>query len=314
MTQFLIMKTISTLIIPILLLGVFSSCFSLQPPDKRVKTTQRPLSQTNEITNVSERINQTKETVQYEKTLISNRIRCISADADNVWIATDQGVSRYIRKTDKWVSYTQADGLVDDSVNALSVDGNLVWFVTDEGVSQYNIQTNKWRIFKRQDGLANERVSSIAIDGNYVWFGTQSGLNRYDKTIDSWAVRPKKDGLVSNNIKTIAVEPEYVWVGTAADKRSRDDYRMMSMRDRKPSTGGVSRYQRSTDSWNNYTKADGLIGEAITTIAVGEDTVWFGTHNSGVSSYSKTDQTFIGTYTKTDLLVSNKIRSIVIDS
>jgi ligand-binding sensor domain-containing protein len=304
------MKRISKLIILFFLLGSFSGCFSLQPPNKRIEIVQQPLPQTNTI---SETVDKTKGSVQYKKTLISNRVRCISADSDNVWIATDQGVSRYIRKTDSWVSYTRADGLVDDAVNALAVDGNLVWFATNEGVSQYNVQTNKWRIFKKQDGLASERVSSIAVDGNYVWFGTESGLNRYDKTIDSWAVRSKKDGLISNNIKTIAVESEYVWVGTIADKQSRDDFRFMDIREKKPSAGGVSRYQRSTDSWNNYSKADGLIGEEITTIAVGEDTVWFGTYNSGVSSYSKTDQTFIGTYTKTDLLVSNKIRSIVVD-
>ena len=321
MTQLMIMKTISNLIILIFLLGTFSACFSLQAPDKQIETEKQTINQTNTI---SERIDKTKGSVQYEKTLISNRVRCISADSDNVWIATDQGVSRYIRQTDKWVPYTQADGLADDSVNALAVDGNYaknnddlrsyVWFGTDEGVSQYNLKTDKWRLFKRQDGLASDAVSSIAIDGNYVWFGTENGLNRYDKTIDSWAVRSKKDGLISNNIKTIAVEPEYVWVGTGADKRSRDDFRFMDIRERKPSTGGVSRYQRSTDSWNNYSKADGLIGEEITTIAIGEDTVWFGTYNSGVSSYSKTDQTFIGTYTKTDLLVSDKMRSIVVDS
>ena len=311
MTQFMVMKRISILIILAFLSGSFSACFTLQPPDKQMKTVQQPLPQTNTI---SERVDKTKGAVQYEKTLISNKIRCISADSDNVWIATEQGVSRYIRKMDSWVSYTRADGLVDDAVNAVAIDGNLVWFATDEGVSQYNLQTNQWRIFKRQDGLASERVSSIAVDGNYVWFGTENGLNRYDKTIDSWAVRSKKDGLISNNIKTIAIETEYIWVGAGIDKRrGDDDFRFRDSRDKKKPTGGVSRYQRSTDSWNNYSKTDGLIGEEVTTIAVGEDTVWFGTYNSGVSSYSKTDQTFIGTYTKTDLLVSNKTRSIVVD-
>ena len=83
-----------------------------------MKTIQQPLPQTDAVlrssllrNSLSERINKTKGTVQYEKTLISNRVRCISADSDNVWIATDQGVSRYIRKTDSWVSYTRADGL-----------------------------------------------------------------------------------------------------------------------------------------------------------------------------------------------------------
>jgi len=304
------MKRISIPIILFFLIGSFSACLTLQPPGEQMKTVQQTIPQTNNT--ISERINKVKGEVQYEKTLISNRVRCISADSDNVWIATDQGISRYIKKTGSWVSYTQADGLVDDAVNAVAVDGSLVWFATNEGVSQYNLQTNEWRIFKRQDGLASEKVSSIAVDGNYVWFGTESGLNRYDKTIDSWAVRTKKDGLISNNIKTIAVENEYVWVGTGADKSSRDRRDFWDRR-RKPSKGGVSRYQRSTDSWNNYSKADGLIGEEITTIAVSEDTVWFGTYDSGVSRYSKTDQTFVETLTKTDLLTSDKIRSIVVD-
>ena len=221
-------------------------------------------------------------------------------------------MSRLIRKTNSWVAYTQADGLADDAVNAVAVDDNLVWFATNEGVSRYDVQTNTWQTFKRKDGLASERVSCIAVDGNYVWFGTDSGLNRYDKSIDSWAVRSKKDGLISNNIRAISVEPEYVWVGTAEDKRDRDRRRYRDIREKK-SMGGVSRYQRSTDSWNNYSKADGLIGEWITTMAVGEDMVWFGTYKSGVSSYSKTDQTFVGSYTKTDLLVSDKIRSIMVD-
>ncbi len=251
-----------------------------------------------------------KGEVERERYLISNSIRCIAADSDNVWIATDKGISRYDRKTNRWIDYSKENGLADDEVNYVAVDGDLVWCATNFGVSQYDVTKNQWRTFKRQDGLASERISCIAVDGNYVWFGTDSGLNRYDKTIDSWAVRTKKDGLISNNIKTVAVETEYVWVGTGADKRDRRDY---YDRRRKPSRGGVSRYQRSTDSWNNYSKADGLIGEEITAIAVSEDTVWFGTYDSGVSRYSKTDQTFVETLTKTDLLVSDKISVIVVD-
>ena len=245
-----------------------------------------------------------------ERTLVSNEVNCITADSDNVWIATARGVSRWDRQQDKWFHYTMEDGLSNDMVNAVAVDGQWVWFATDEGVSRYDMQTDTFTTFRTIDGLASDQVSSIAVDGNYVWFGTSEGLNRYDKTIDSWAVRTRKDGLVSKVITTIAVEPEYVWVGTGReinpDPHGWDE-------DPRFSRGGVSRYHRDTDSWNNYTKSDGLIDSEIATIAVDDDSVWFGTQKEGVSQYNQVDQTFIKTYTKTDLLKSNIISCIRAD-
>ena len=251
-----------------------------------------------------------EKTWPVERTLVSNEVNCIAADSDNVWIATARGISRWDRQQDKWLHYTMEDGLSNDMVNAVAVDGQWVWFATDEGVSRYDMQTDTFSTFRTIDGLASDQVSSIAVDGNYVWFGTSDGLNRYDKTIDSWAVRTRKDGLVSKVITTIAVEPEYVWVGTGReinpDPHGWDE-------DPRFSRGGVSRYHRDTDSWNNYTKSDGLIDSEIATIAVDDDSVWFGTQDEGVSQYNQIDQTFIKTYTKTDLLKSNMITSIRAD-
>jgi len=245
-----------------------------------------------------------------KRTLISNEVNCIAADLENVWIATAHGVSRWKRQQDRWLHYTMEDGLANDMVNAVAIEGQWVWFATDEGVSRYDTQTDTFATFRTIDGLAGDQVSSIAVDGNYVWFGTSEGLNRYDKTIDSWAVRTRKDGLVSKIITTIAVEPEYVWVGTGReinpDPHGWDE-------DPRFSKGGVSRYHRDTDSWNNYTKSDGLIDSEIATIAVDDDSVWFGTQKEGVSQYNQVDQTFIKTYTKTDLLKSNMITSIRTD-
>ena len=251
-----------------------------------------------------------KKTWPVKRTLISNEVNCIAADSDNVWIATARGVSRWERTQDRWLHYTMEDGLANDMVNAVAVDGKWVWFATDEGVSRYDSETDTFSTFRSIDGLASDQVSSIAVDGNYVWFGTSDGLNRYDKTIDSWAVRTRKDGLVSRIITTIAVEPEYVWVGT--DREINPDPHGWD-EDPRFSKGGVSRYHRDTDSWNNYTRSDGLIDNEIATIAVDDDSVWFGTQHRGVSQYNQVDQTFVKTFTKTDLLKSNFISSIRAD-
>lgn len=245
-----------------------------------------------------------------ERRLVSNEVNCIAADPHNVWFATQAGVSRWDRDQDRWLHYTMENGLSNDAVNALAIDGKWVWFATEEGVSRYDTRTNTFSTYRTIDGLASDQVSSIAVDGNYVWFGTSNGLNRYDKTIDSWAVRTRKDGLVSKVITTIAVEPEYVWVGT--DREINPDPHGWED-DPRFSKGGVSRYHRDTDSWNNYKKSDGLIDNEIATIAVDENSVWFGTQDEGVSQYNQVDQAFIKTYTKTDLLKSNMISCIRAD-
>ena len=252
----------------------------------------------------------TEKTWQVERKLVSNEVNCIAADLHNVWFATQAGVSRWDRDQDQWFHYTMEDGLSNDAVNAVAIDGQWVWFATEEGVSRYDTETNTFATYRTIDGLASDQVSSIAVDGNYVWFGTSNGLNRYDKTIDSWAVRTRKDGLVSKVITTIAVEPEYVWVGT--DREINPDPHGWED-DPRFSKGGVSRYHRDTDSWNNYKKSDGLIDNEIATIAVDENSVWFGTQDEGVSQYNQVDQAFIKTFTKTDLLNSNMISCIRAD-
>ena len=252
----------------------------------------------------------TEKTWRVERKLVSNEVNCIAAGVHNVWFATQEGVSRWDRDQDQWFHYTMEDGLSNDAVNAVAIDGQWVWLATEEGVSRYDTQTNTFSTYRTIDGLASDQVSSIALDGNYVWFGTSNGLNRYDKTIDSWAVRTRKDGLVSKVITTIAVEPEYVWVGT--DREINPDPHGWED-DPRFSKGGVSRYHRDTDSWNNYKKSDGLIDNEIATIAVDENSVWFGTQNEGVSQYNQVDQTFIKTFTKTDLLKSNMLSCIRAD-
>ena len=99
-----------------------------------------------------------------QRVLISNDVRCISADDKNVWIATDLGVSRYERATKDWKHYTKEDGLSSDNINAVASDRNLVWFGADDGVSQYNIDTGIWRTFREKDGLKGRMVLRIAVD------------------------------------------------------------------------------------------------------------------------------------------------------
>ena len=296
----------------ITLIGLLSmlSCLTLTPNHRAKEQSAQEAVTTDTGT---DKFIKVKGKLKREKILLSNKIRCVAADDHNVWVATARGVSRFSRQHQAWLHYTDATGLVSDDVLAIALDDHLVWFATSAGISQYDTSSDKWQSFKRKEGLSSDKVQCIAVDGNYVWFGTDSGVNRYDKQIDSWALRSKKDGLSTNNIKTIAVEGEYVWVGTQPDRQRGGEPWWGGFRDKGKPGAGVNRYHRTTDSWNTYSKADGLADDKITTIAVGEEEVWFGTRNDGVSLYSKIDQTFVKSYTKTDVLSSDKINSIAVD-
>ena len=247
-----------------------------------------------------------------EFTLISDRVRAIAADDRYVCVGTEGGVSLFDRAQNRWRHYTVSDGLASDSINDILIDGDQIWIATDKGVSRFDLKTNSWRNFDRRDGLLSDRVNCIAKDGDYIWFGTEGGLNRYDKRIDSWAARTSKDGLSSDRITAIAVTDEYVWVGSRTERPGMDRYEFR--RDRKRlNRGGVDRYDKARDSWNRYSKSDGLAEEEVTSIAVDEDFVWFGTLSGGISLYSQTDQTFVKTFTQSDLLSSNYITDIAVD-
>lgn len=244
------------------------------------------------------------------KVLISNSVRSIAADANDVWIATDSGVSRFSQQDGRWTSYTKDDGLVSDNVYVVASDGGEVWFGTDNGVSRYRSAENKWTTYREKDGLVSNMVHCIIKDANYVWIGTDKGLARFDTNISSWAARTRKDGLTTNRITSIAVEKDSVWVGTEAKRRPyEDDWGWRENKRR----SGLNRYDKNTDSWNTYTPEEGLMSGQVSTIAVDENTVWIGTSDGGISCYSKKDQAFVKSYSKSETLDTNNIRSIFVD-
>jgi ligand-binding sensor domain-containing protein len=292
---------------------IFSSCLlTLTPPSQTIShlADRRP-QVTNEIKDKPSPQSPVRVSREERFTLMSDRVRAIAADDRYVCVGTDRGISLLDRAENRWRHYTIPDGLSSDSVNDILIDGGYIWIATDRGVSRLDLNTGQWRNFDTKDGLLSDRINCIASDGDYIWFGTDGGLNRYDKRIDSWAARTSKDGLSSDRITAIAVTDEYVWIGSSSERWSmrREERRIR----RRPNKGGVDRYDKATDSWTRYSKSDGLAEDEITSIAVDEESVWFGTFSGGISVYSKTDQAFVRSFTQSDLLTSNYITDITVD-
>jgi ligand-binding sensor domain-containing protein len=257
----------------------------------KVDTQQESLTPKKESPGVVEEATITQTAT--ERALVSDNIRCIYAGPDSLWVGTDRGISVYHKKDSRWAEFHREDGLISDDVTAVAIDGKSVWVGTRFGASFYDGDKNTWTSFQKRDGLADNRISSIAVDGNCVWFGTESGISRYDKTLGAWSLKKEKGKEEPNKIRAIAVEAEYVWFGTQE---------------------GLRRYDKAKDSWNTYTEKDGLIQNHVSCIALSKDAVWVGTEKSGMSKYSRSNQTFTRSYNKNDLLESNFIKAIAVDA
>ena len=208
---------------------------------------------------------------------------------EGYWVATWSGLSHF--DGEKWRTYTEADGLVDDWVYAMAQEKNgTLWLGTEGGVSVFDGAT--WTTHNHADGLGADaaRIEGYEVIGNpsrhhrttpgktadgynpnYVlaalidahgnkWFGTWgAGLSRFDGS--SWVSYTKAEGLGGNYVTDLYADAEgVIWATT---------------------DGGVSVYRDGR--WETYAQADGLIADSVFTVQVDKHgRKWFGTM-SGIS-------------------------------
>jgi peptide/nickel transport system permease protein len=206
----------------------------------------------------------------------------------DLWFGSDGGGVLHVR-SNRWESFTTADGLPSDRVLAVWGRGSRpVWAGTDQGAGLYNGRT--WTIVTPADGLAGQEVRAIwGDDRQTFWFGTEGGLSRLDG--DTWTTFTSADGLPSDRVLALWGDGEgTLWVG---------------------SEGGLTRFDG--ESWVTFTRDDGLVSERINVIwgddafASGEGgMLWVGTKD-GASTFDGHAWT---TYAAADGLASDDVRAI----
>ncbi|MEM2352325.1 MAG: hypothetical protein QXT26_07955, partial [Thermoproteota archaeon] len=103
------------------------------------------------------------------------------------------------KSDDTWVTFTEADGLVDNYVWSITIDSSgRKWYGTNSGVSYHNDNgtpkdksDDTWVTFTTADGLANDGVNFIAIDSsNKKWYGTDDGISFYTNHFNALTATP----------------------------------------------------------------------------------------------------------------------------
>jgi len=85
----------------------------------------------------------------------SNTIHDIFLDSHkDVWVCTQDGLNKYVRNTDSFLTYSKKDGFASNVFKQITEDdnGNL-WVITETGLSSFNPRTMKIENFDEDDGV-----------------------------------------------------------------------------------------------------------------------------------------------------------------
>ena len=157
-----------------------------------------------------------------------------------MWVATMNGINRYDRTTDTFVSVKQLNTMIIDIDE--DRDGHL-WLSTEgNGLWQYTPATGGWQQFSHHEGddstLPNDQVNAAMVDGDgHLWVATLGGLCRYDE--QQQAFRRIRLDLPTQNIMGIVEDQDALWLATEK---------------------GVVKYV-AQDGTQRFTRQDGLVSE-----------------------------------------------------
>ena len=117
--------------------------------------------------------------------LISNDINCMIFDKfENLWIGTNIGLSKFNIKTNKFTSYTTAEGLTNNFINSILLDDdNNLWISTNKGLNKFDIEKANIINFTKMDGIYGYQFninSSLKNKDGMMIFGSTNGITYFN--------------------------------------------------------------------------------------------------------------------------------------
>ena len=102
-----------------------------------------------------------------------------------IWVGTaGGGLSLLDTKTNKFVNFTERDGLASAMVNAIVEDNNNnLWISTNKGISRFDIKTRKFSNYGIYNGVQNNnfiRGAAIKCADGEIFFGGAEGMNYFN--------------------------------------------------------------------------------------------------------------------------------------
>ena len=120
--------------------------------------------------------------------LPSDKINCVKADGDRIWIGTDKGLA-IMEGNEITDVYHKEDGLAHNNVVSVEVSPGTgdVWIGTMGGLNR--LSAGKFETFNQfNSGMPNDVVYQVYCVDKYVWVATGGGAGCYDVYSKQWKI------------------------------------------------------------------------------------------------------------------------------
>lgn len=193
--------------------------------------------------------------------LQSQRVTALSVLGDELWIGTDDGLSVMDTKSNMIVRIPHA-AFELSSVNDLLADDTTIWVGTDVGLYRVHARTHETTPVNLQGGVVLGEVTGLAKFGSDLWISASNCVARHNTSGESKSWQATT-WLKQTTPLCITASDPYVWVGT---------------------DGGLFRFEPDRESWEHYTRRDGLVDDRVQTLREDRGDLWIGTAG-GLSRY-----------------------------
>ncbi|HEY0030725.1 MAG TPA: two-component regulator propeller domain-containing protein, partial [Bacteroidia bacterium] len=160
-----------------------------------------------------------------EDGILSMAIASTKDHKGDLWFATGAGLFKYNNLSDKFIGFTNADGLSNDALMGITEDsdGN-IWCGGFKGISKVDFNNRTCKNISISEGLTSNSVYVLASDNlGYIYVGTNQGIDRvnanlYNRTGDLKIKHYGKEegfiGLECNTNSYLNAKDGSIWFGS----------------------------------------------------------------------------------------------------
>jgi len=228
--------------------------------------------------------------------LATDEINDLAFANRQLWIGTNQGLTIFDQKKDRWKRLSMSNGLPDEVITTIGLEDTVAWIGTPRGlctVRTADYKARRQKLAPRQNIL---KIYKITIDGQYIWVGTDNGLYSIDKfnhNVEHYDMFGSRIGLDD------AVAAQFTAIG-------RDDSTTVFGR-----YNGLLQYSHTRDRWIDIPLTGALNDVDIFDIAISGNYMWLGTNRGAF--LMRLDDYYCENYTVIDGLAGNNVFKIIID-
>ena len=255
---------------------------------------------------------------RYNMDISSDEINRFEIADDKVYCETEEGITIYDPKKDRWRRLASKSRIISGRVNDVAVYDGFIWAATDFGLYRVITRSSKGKdtvgvaeVLPKQ--LLGHPIYDLERTENLLWMGTKYGAFVYDMAKDTGGFVSDTQGPHTERTVTVAASDSLVWFGTtygleafdminkvwlnppARQQFANANINYVLARPEAVWVGtdaGVYKYNRARQDWRQFTTEDGLIDNRVNAIAVQDDWIWFGTPN-GLTAFRWNDPTRI---------------------